>query len=41
MKVDFNVSGWDKGQTYEKFDVVFFSGDPEVVFLPEMLSGHR
>ena len=29
MKVDFNVSGWDKDQTYEKFDVVFFSGDPE------------
>tara|TARA_Y100000034_G_scaffold64771_1_gene78397 strand:- start:1501 stop:5985 length:4485 start_codon:yes stop_codon:yes gene_type:complete len=29
MKVDFDVSGWDKARTYEKFDVVFFSGDPE------------
>jgi len=29
MKVDFDVSGWDKDQTYEKFDVVFFSGDAE------------
>ena len=29
MKVDFDISGWDKDQTYEKFDVVFFSGDPE------------
>ena len=29
MKVDFKVSGWDKDQTYEKFDVVFFNGDTE------------
>ena len=29
MKVDFDVSGWSKDRTYEKFDVVFFSGDPE------------
>ena len=30
MKVDFDVSGWSKDRTYEKFDVVFFSGDLEV-----------
>lgn len=29
MKVDFDISGWDKDQSYEKFDVVFFSGDAE------------
>ena len=29
MKVDFDISGWNKDQAYEKFDVVFFSGNAE------------
>ena len=27
MKVDFNISGWREDHNYEKYDVVFFTGD--------------